>query len=741
MWRRYPLVRQNDGNDCGAAALATLALYHRKPSSLERLRDLSGTDRSGANLLGLVRAAEKLGFSAKAVRCGSYDSLAALPLPAIAHVCDGDGNGHFVVLYRTTRGGVMVGDPIGFVEERSRERFGAQWTGNLLLAVPDASASASALDQSVTPLRRFLRLLMPHWPILLEVVVCALLMTLLAISNSYFVQHLVDSVLVRDERRLLNALGLGMLCVVVFRSLFGLVRQYLLAHVGRKIDLAIIGRYTRHVLRLPMRFFENRRVGEILARVTDASKLREAINGTTTTALVDAIVVVSLLAVLWLYDAPLATATSLVIPLFLITVALNHSAARTTAQRAMEQGAQLSAHLIEDVSGVETIKAFGAEDGRAEQGEARLVSFVQSLFDLQKLDIRLSSLTLLITGLAGLGILWYGGHRVLDGALTIGQLLFFYTLLATMLDPLNRLATVNLKMQDALVAVDRLFQILDLEREPVGDDKIRFAGVRNEIELRDVSFGYGSRGLVLNQISMRIPAGRTTAIVGESGSGKSTLLKLLMNYYQPTSGRVFVDGTDLRDFELASYRAGLGVVTQDTFVFNGTIRDNIALARPDASLDEIIDVARAAGLDDFISGLPQRYDTVIGERGANLSGGQRQRLAIARALLHRPQVLIFDEATSHLDTATEQAIQRNLKTRLAGCTVILVAHRLSTIRDADVIYVIDKGQIIEQGSHQRLVAQNGRYAALWKTQHDGAGRRDCRCHQSLNGKHLLASEA
>jgi ATP-binding cassette subfamily B protein len=717
MFRKYACVRQHDLVDCGAAALATVARHHRRPIGLEQMRDLAGTDRVGTNLLGLLQAAEKLGYSAKGVK-GPYEALAPVPLPAIAHVRTEEGLGHFVVLHRVQKAAVVVADPGRGVQKLSRDEFCRRWTGYLLLLVPEPKAPRAAVGQGpVSPWRRLLGLLAPHTSVFLEAFFCALLMTLLGLSTSYFIQHLVDTVLPHHEGRLLNGLAVGMVLILVFRCLFGMLRQYLVAHVSRKVDLTLVAGYSRHLLTLPMRFFEMRRVGEILSRVNDAAKVREAISGTALTAVVDGTLVVLLVIVLWLYDLPLALVATAFVPLLVASAVVHHAPARRLSRQAMERSAQLSAHLVENVAGVETVKAFGVERARAEEGEARLVDLILDLFSLQKLGISINALGLFVTALAGTVILWYGGHRVLDGALTIGELMFFNSLLGYLLGPLERLASVNLKLQDALVAVDRLYQILDIEVEALGSSKkMAFPGGRLGLELREVCFRYGCRSNVLEDVSLRIPAGRTVAILGESGSGKSTVLKLLMGFYEPTEGRVLIGRADMRDLDLESLRSRMGLVSQDPFIFNGSVRDNIGLGRPGATAEEVMEAARAAGLEEFILGLPERYDTVIGERGANLSGGQRQRLAIARALLRKPDILIFDEATSHLDTATERAIQKSLKTVLAGKTVVLVAHRLSTVKDADLIYVLHKGRVVEEGNHRQLLTREGWYWNLWRAQ-------------------------
>jgi ATP-binding cassette subfamily B protein len=705
---RYPFIRQNDGSDCGCAALAMVARYHGLAVGLEQLRELTGTDRIGSNLLGLARAAENLGFTAKGVH-GPYEGLRQVALPAVAHVKTDQGEGHFVVLYRVDRQGVTVGDPAKFgVAKLSADEFRKKWSGNLLLLTPEPHRTPTVkVRKPIGPWRRLWRLLWAERSLLAEAFCCALLMTALGLATSFFIQQLLDNVLVLGQWRLLHGLGIGMIVVLVFTVLFGILRQYLLAFISRRVDLSLVGGFLRHVLHLPLSFFEMRRTGEIISRALDAQKVREAISGTALTALVDGTLVVVSLIVLWIYDVPLALVATLFVPVLVISVFLHQPAAQLTTRTALEQSAGLSAHMVEDVSGSETIKAFGLERHRSEEGELHLARAVSAVFHLQGINISMTALTTIVASAASLVVLWYGGVRVMSGLLTIGELMFFYSILTRLLEPLKNLASVNLQLQEAAVAVDRLYQVLDVGQEPLGAaGKIPFRRLERAIELDDVTFRYGHRDNVLEELTLTIPAGKTVAIVGESGSGKSTLLKLLMGFYFPSEGRVSIDGVDSRDIEQQSLRSRIGVVAQDPFIFTGTIRENVCLGKTDAGMDEIAEAVRLAGLEAFIAGLPQRYSTVIGERGANLSGGQRQRLAIARALIRKPDILIFDEATSHLDTATEHAIQVSLERQLRG-------------RTADVIYVLHEGRLRESGTHDELLAQQGWYAALWNSQAGG----------------------
>ena len=712
MFRKYVCVRQADQSDCGPAALATIALHHGVRISRERLRDVTGTDRIGTNLFGLLQGAEKLGLRGRAVK-GDWAGLSTIPLPAIAHVRTPDGLGHYVVIHRVRSDAVIVADPARGIETRGREAFCAQWTGYVLLATPTAELAQST---QLPPGRRFIAMVLGQRRLLLEAFACAVLMTMLVLSTSLFIQHLSDSVLIQRQTGLLDALGIGMIVIAVFRAAFGALRGYLMAFAGRRAGFQLLSDYVRHILYLPMRFYELRQAGDVLSRVQDTVRVRDAIGGVTLSMLVDGAMVIFALVALWLQDLRLAAVATLFIPVLMLSVLAHQPAARRRTRAALEQGARVHSQLVEDVSGVETIKALGVEPMRRDEGETRLADLLNLAFDQQKLGISTQTLATLVMGSATIVVLWYGGHRVIDGALSLGQLLFCYTLLGYLLQPLERLAGAHLQLEDAIIALDRLYQILDLDLEAGHARGLPCPGITRGLELDGVSFKYGTRAAVLDKITLALPAGKRIALLGESGSGKTTLLKLVQRFYDPTEGRVLLDGVDLRDLDVDSLRTRIGVVSQDPFLFAGTLRDNLMAARPDAGPEDLLAAIQIAGLEETVAALPERLETQVGERGAALSGGQRQRVAIARAVLRRPDLLLLDEATSHLDATTEAAVQQALDTVLRGKTVVIVAHRLATVRNADIIHVLHRGKLAESGTHHALLASGGRYAELWRTQ-------------------------
>lgn len=721
MAKDYACVLQHDQADCGPAALATVAKHFRLTIGIASIRNKVGTDRVGTNLLGLLKGAEAIGFTAKGVK-GDWDGLRKVPLPAICHTLTEQKFGHFVVVHRLTDERAVIADPGQGVIELDRAAFCERWTGYALLLTPGVlTADAPAISKSA-----FIReLLAPHHGILAGALICSLIITVLGFATSLFVKHLVDHILVHQQTKVLTFAIVGMAILLVFKAVFEFTRGWFLIDAGRKVDLVLISCYLRHVMHQPMRFFETRQVGEILSRVGDAAKIRQLISSTALTTLVDGGTIVIAAAVMLLTDWRLALACLLFLPLAILVAAVLRRPLGRGQRELMVKTAGLEAQLVEDVSGVETIKAYGHERTRLQKSENRLVGISRTLLSTSLIATRLHIATTFMTGAATLTLLGYGAHRVLDGDMTIGTLMFFFSLSAYLYGPLERLVDVMVTVQDAGIALNRLWEILTLELEgkemagrhaPSSADLARMA---MSIRFEQVVFGYGYRGTVLNGIDLEIPASRVAALVGVSGGGKSTICKLLTRYYDPTGGRILVDGVDLRDLPHDLWRQQIGYVSQEAHIFNGTVAENIALGRPDAGLPAIMDAAEMAGIGSFIDTLPERYQTIIGERGANLSGGQRQRLAIARAFLADPRLFIFDESTSQLDTRTERTLQQHLRRIMHGRTALIIAHRLSTIRHADIIHVMDGGVIVERGNHDELIAKGGEYARLWSAQTGG----------------------
>lgn len=713
MWNQWTCIRQKNQTDCGAAALATVAQHYRLQAGIERIRDLVGTDhRQGSGLLGLVRAAESLGFDAKGAKADG-DGLMQAPLPLIAQCSTGEGVGRLVVVHRVDPKEVLVADPACGILRQSREEFGRTWTGVVLLLTPK---NLRPRGPAPSKLRLLAALVAPHRRVLGGAILCAVLYSVLGIATSVYVQHLVDTILVHGRAALLDLASIGMIGILVLRCLFSYIRGFFLADTAAKVDLTLVSYYLRHVLHLPLNFFETRRVGEILSRVSDAGKIRQAISATAMTIFVDGTMIVVATAAMVMTDLSLASICLAFVPVFVVGLLILRRPLAQRQRTVMEQASDLQSRWVEDVSAAETIKANRAEEIRGGESESKQVRLFRSILSSSRYGLAVDVLSAAMVGASMIATLWLGGHRVIEGAMTVGTLMFFYTLVGLMFGPLERLSSITVMWQDASVALDRMWEILSLELEESGPKRAALPVLRDSVRFERVGFQYGAGTDVLKGLDLTLPIGKVTALIGESGAGKSTVCKLLSRFYDPVEGRITADGIDLREMSRSDWRERIGYVPQEPKIFRGTIAENIALAHPDAELGEIVAASRLAGLHDFIQSLPRGYSTPIGERGTNLSGGQKQRLAIARAVLRRPEILVFDEATSHLDLETEQAIQRALREGLAGKTVLLIAHRLSTIRHADYIAVLRAGRIVEAGTHDQLIEQKGRYWQLAKVQ-------------------------
>ncbi|NLJ84191.1 MAG: peptidase domain-containing ABC transporter, partial [Halanaerobiaceae bacterium] len=572
-------------------------------------------------------------------------------------------------------------------------------------------------DETTGLFTRFMGLILPHKKLLVEIFLASVLYTLMGLAGAFYFKYLIDTILVDGLIKTLHIVSTGFIILTVFKVLMNAFRRHLLLYLSQKIDISLILTYYQHVLELPMSFFDSRKVGEILSRLSDASKIRSAISGATITVMIDTLMVIAGGIVLYIQSPILFWVASIVIPFYIITIWSFNKPFQRIHRQEMEQAADLQSYLVESISGMETIKAFNGETAATLETEGRFIKFIKSIFKASWMINLQSSLQVALTSISSVVILWVGGLQVIKGNISIGQLISFNALLAYYYDPIQNLISLQPQLQEAYVASDRLGEILDLDIEKINErNTIKKEKFNGKFEIRNLHFRYGTREEVLKGISFNIEPGEKVALVGESGSGKTTLVKLLLKYYLTEEGEILIDDYNIKDISYESLRNRIGYVPQDVLLFSGTIRENIAFGMNNVSMEEVVEAAKKSKAHDFINKLPLRYETMVGERGSNLSGGQKQRIAIARAILKNPDILILDEATSNLDTATEQAIHQTIDRVSQDITTIIIAHRLSTILSCDKIIVLEDGKIAEMGSHEELLARKGKYYNLWKSQ-------------------------
>ncbi len=709
-------IKQHDLSDCGAACMASVAAYYGYKIPVSRIRQYAGTDQKGTNLTGMIEAAEKTGFSAKGVRTG-MDTLPDVPLPAIAHIIINENWHHFVVIYKINKNNIKIMDPSsGEIEYWTKEEFEKKWSKILLLIIPDTGEKFRRNEFSTW--QRFISLIKPHKSILAQSMAGAIFYSILGLGFSVYVEKLIDYVIPAGNSKLLNIMSFSLLLLILFRVSIGLTKSMFMLRTGQKIDSVLIMGYYRHIMHLPLRFFETMRTGEIISRINDAVKIRAFINTIAVEMTVSILIVLFSFMLMFLYSRKLAMNMMMIVPVFGTLYFFYNRLNKRYLRKNMEQSADLESQLVESLNSMATIKRFRNGWKEIVKFESRFIPLLKSAFTVNKNTVIANHSNELFTGCFLLILLWTGSFKVFRRELTTGELMSFYALFGYLLNPLAGLITMNRSIQDALIAADRLFQILDLEQESEHRESV---SVKNtdikQIRIENLVFRYGSGVNIIENLNLEIMQGTFVGIVGESGSGKSTLLNLIQGIYKPDKGKIYFGEYDINYILKKSLSSLISSVPQRIDLFSGTILENIALSDQSPDIRKVIKICREVGIEELIKSMPEGLYTIVGEKGIRFSGGEQQKIAHARALYNEPEILLLDEPGSSLDYNAENSfIEHLIYLKNKGKTIILVTHRLFSVEKCDMIFFIEKGSVSEKGIHKELITQKGHYYELWKKQ-------------------------
>jgi len=698
-------------NDTGLSCFIIMAKYHGLSVAPEQLKHVLALGSENFGITEILQAAKEYKLKAKAVKL-PFERLLKVRLPVIVKLQDDS----FVIVAKKEGEKLLILNPIvkkpiliDFIE------FQKQWSGDVLLF----TQRVSLLDENVKfGLKWFIPSIIKYKKLLYEVLIASLSLQILGLLTPIVIQVIIDKALVHRSYTTLDVILFGLIVVVFFETALNIARTYVFTNTTNKMDVILGSRLFRHLFRLPLRYFEVRRVGDTIARVREVENIRRFLTGAPLTAILDIAFMFIYVFVMFFYSVPLTLIVLASLPLFAALSAIVTPMFKTKLDEKFNAGAESQSFLVESVTGIQTIKSFAVEPQMQKKWEQRLANYTKTSFNTEILGGIAGSLGQFIQRIFDLIILWVGARYVMSGDLSVGQLIAFRMLSSRVSTPVLRLVQMWQEFQQIGISLQRLGDIFNAKPEPAVDPtKAKLPEIKGRIVFDHVHFRYRPDAPeVVRDVTFDIAQGTVLGIVGRSGSGKSTLSKLIQRLYVPEIGKITVDGVDLALASPSWLRRQIGVVLQENYLFDGTVRDNIAFNDPSASMEEILRVAELAGAHEFILELPEGYDTRVGERGTSVSGGQRQRIAIARALLTNPRILVFDEATSALDYESETIIQKNLKKICEGRTVIIIAHRLSTLKDVHKIMVIDRGMLVEMGSQQELLKQKGLFHYLYNQQ-------------------------
>lgn len=714
---KIPTVEQYDSSDCGVACVVSICAYYGKDVTITKLREVMGTDAIGTSIKGINNGLISLGFDSRLIYI-SKESFAndEFTLPAIARLVRSDGTAHYVAVYRVRRGKVTYMDPAyGKVFVQKIDEFNKDFDGGLIMMIPKEEFIRTR-EKKRSLLSTFSRMMNAHKPLFISAIILSVLLTLFGIVTALFNKILVDEIIPYQEDHQLLLFGIVLVIVIVTNIVVAAFRSHIVLYLSQKIDIPLMLGYFDHVFKLPIKFFESRRTGDIITRFQDAGTVKDVLTNTALTVVIDAAMVVIVGIVLATQSASLFVIILIMAILSALLMFAFRAPYRKLNRKTMEQNARLNSQIIESLNNVSTIKTNVAEQDSLTKIETEFIKTLRIGFKCGVMNNVQSSLSAAISQLGNISLLLFGGYFCIKGDMSLGTLIAFTSLSGYFIDPIGRLVSMQLSIQEADISLKRISEIYDVEEEnEVEDGKDLLKEPIRDVELCDVVFAYGTRPPVLKGVNIHIGKGEKVAIVGRSGCGKTTLSKMVLKFYEPQSGVVKVNGRDIKEIDSFSLRNHIGCVPQDVQTFSGSIRDNLLMGRS-ASQQEMDRACEIAGCTEFIRKLPAGYDSFLDETGGGLSGGEKQRLILARAILRNPDMMIMDEATSNMDYVTERTTFDLIFKKMKDCPMLIIAHRLSTIRNCDRIYMMDQGNVVESGTHEELLNLKGAYYRLWSSQ-------------------------